>query len=146
MGNKIIPSPICLEGNSSFKRDVLVEIGGFNSELGGAGGHEGLELSYRIITKYKDKNLLIYYPQAVIYHDNKDSFLKVIKKSISQSRHSNLILKSLPDIWNFYGTYHLPARDIGKLNIGDNIKYIFLKMAKNLIEKYYLLKRKVDFF
>jgi len=146
LGDKIIPSPITLEGNSSFKRDILIDIGGFNSKLGDSGGHEGLELSYRIISKYKDKKLLIYYPHAVIYHDNKDTLLKYIKKSINQSRNSHLISKSTPDIWKYYESYRFPTQDIGNLNITDKTKYTFLRIAKLFVEKYYTLKRKIERF
>ena len=78
-GNKPIPCYINLEGNSSFKKEELSDIGGFNPKLEGAGGYEGLELSYRILGKYRDKNKLIYYPDAIIYHEYSSNFIEFIK-------------------------------------------------------------------
>jgi len=110
-GNQIIPSIINLEGNSSFKRDMLIEIGGFNPELLGAGGYEGLELTYRIIKKYEDKNKLIYYPNTVIYHDYSSNFIKYLKKALRHAKYRNIIEAQFKDIFKFFREYHLSPKN-----------------------------------
>ena len=122
LGDEVIPCPICLEGNSSFKREVLIDIGGFNPELQDAGGHEGLELTYRFFTKYKNKSKLIYYPKAIIYHDCVNSFYKYIKKTLRSTRHSELITARFPRIWEFYGEYGLRPKKLTAPNFIDRIK------------------------
>ncbi|MHA1755358.1 MAG: glycosyltransferase family 2 protein, partial [Promethearchaeota archaeon] len=130
LGDEVISCPICLEGNSSFKREVLIEIGGFNPELQGAGGHEGLELSYRFFVKYKDKSKLVYYPKAIIYHDGANNFYKYIKKTLRSTRHSELISARFPRIWEFYGEYDLKPKKITVPNFIDRIKLkILLKFT-----------------
>ena len=130
LGDKVIPCPICLEGNSSFKREVLIEIGGFNSELKGAGGHEGLELTYRFFNKYRDKSKLVYYPKAIIYHDGANTFYKYIKKILRSTRHSELITTRFPRIWEFYSEYNLKPKKLTAPNFTDRIKLkILLKFT-----------------
>ena len=113
-GNKTIPCFINLEGNSSFKRDVLVEIGGFNTKLHLAGGHEGLELTYRIISKYKDKSKLIYYPNAVIYHDYSPNFIKYLKKALRHNKYKDVIEGQFTDILKITEGYKLSPKKLKK--------------------------------
>ena len=108
-GDKPIPCYINLEGNSSFKKEELINIGGFNPKLEGAGGYEGLELTYRIISKYKDKNKLIYYPNAIIYHDYSLNFFKYIKKMIRHNNHKDVVENQFADILKMTEGYKLNA-------------------------------------
>ncbi len=101
LGDKIIPCPINLEGKSSFNKKILIEIGGFNPEIQQAGGHKGIELTYRIIRKYKDISKLVYYPGAIIYHDYSDSFFKYIKKKMRHNKYLNMLECLFPDILVF---------------------------------------------
>jgi len=113
-GDQIIPCFINLEGNSSFKRNILIEIGGFNPKLQGAGGHEGLELTYRIISKYKAKSKLIYYPSAVIYHDYAYNFIKYIKKVLRHSKYKDIIECQYSDIFEMAKAYKLNPKKLKK--------------------------------
>ena len=113
-GDKTIPCFINLEGNSSFKRDVLIEIGGFNPKLQGAGGYEGLELTYRIISKYKDKSKLIYYPNAVIYHDYSHNFIKYLKKALRHAKYKDIIEGQFKDIFKLFREYKLSSENLKK--------------------------------
>ena len=135
LGDEVISCPICLEGNSSFKREVLIEIGGFNPELQGAGGHEGLELTYRFFNKYKDKSKLVYYPKAIIYHDGANTFYKYIKKILRSTRHSELITTRFPRIWEFYSEYNLKPKKLTAPNFIDRIKLkILLKFTAVILK------------
>lgn len=107
LGEKILPWYVNLEGNSSFKKDILLSIGGFNTALKGAGGHEGIELTYRIIKKYHDKSKLIYYPKVMIYHDCTDNLLSYTKKLIRHGKNQKMIESQFPDIFNLIEEYHL---------------------------------------
>lgn len=105
LGNDTIPYCVNLEGNSSFKKNVLLEVGGFNSALKGAGGHEGLEISKRILEKTNDENSVIYWPGAVIYHDYSKSLIHYLKKQVRHEKHIEYIAKNHPDFLNFYRSY-----------------------------------------
>jgi len=135
LGDEVIPCHICLEGNSSFKREILIKIGGFNSELKGAGGHEGLELTYRFFNKYKDKSKLVYYPKAIIYHDGANTFYKYIKKILRSTRHSELITARFPRIWEFYSEYDLKPKKLTAPNFIDRIKLkVLLKFTAVILK------------
>ncbi|RLA87463.1 MAG: hypothetical protein DRG40_00240 [Deltaproteobacteria bacterium] len=108
LGDKVIPWFIDLEGNSSFKKEVLLKVGGFNPNLSRAGGHEGTELSYRILNIYKDKHKLIYYPHAIIYHDYSTNLIQYLKKQLRHSQHADFIKNNFPDIFQFVEEYKIP--------------------------------------
>ncbi len=66
LGDKPFPSYCNQEGNSAWLRDIYLSVDGMDPLLF---GHEGSDLTYRIIQKYKKTNKVIYWPAAVIYHD-----------------------------------------------------------------------------
>lgn len=113
-GDKIIPCYINLEGNSSFKKNELINIGGFNPKLEGAGGYEGLELTCRIISKYKDRGKLIYYPNAIIYHDYSLNFFKYIKKMLRHNKYKDVIEGQFIDIFKTTKEYNLSTEKLKK--------------------------------
>jgi GT2 family glycosyltransferase len=65
LGRQVMPWLINLEGNSSFRRQVFLDTGGFDVTLH---GHEGSELTMRGASRY-GRARFVYYPGAVIYHD-----------------------------------------------------------------------------
>lgn len=80
LGDSVVPSPINIEGNSSFKRNILNDVGGFDPDLF-IHKHEGNELTYRILKKFGgDVNKSIYYPNAIIYHDYAKSITNFLEK------------------------------------------------------------------
>lgn len=144
LGDQTMPCPINLEGNSSFKRDVLIEMGGFNPELQKAGGHEGTELTYRIVKKYNDKSKLVYYPNAVIYHDFSDTFVKYIKKQLRHAKYSDMLKCLFPDIFDFAGSYNFGSKKMmnKSLNLIIRIKLKVIQELVSLILKVRKLVRK----
>lgn len=130
-GDKIIPCYINLEGNSSFKKKELSEIGGFNPKLEGAGGYEGLELTYRIISKYKDKSKLVYYPEAIIYHNYSDTFIKYVKKVLRHAKYKDIIEYQYNDILEMVKGYELDPKKLKQ----DNPS-LFFKAKMMMITKF----------
>lgn len=59
-----------IEGNNAFRRDAYLAVGGMDPLLF---GHEGGEFNWRLIQKYNNPAAVIYWPQAVIYHDYGDA-------------------------------------------------------------------------
>lgn len=133
LGEEIIPYYINLEGNSSFRKDSLIEIGGFNTEFGKAGGHEGLELSNRIMCKYRDKNKLIYYPKAIIYHDYADSFLNYLRKQIRHNENKKLVEKN--SFKNFILANEYKLKKNKKIYYSNNIVIkVIISLIKILVK------------
>ena len=133
-GNKPIPCYINLEGNSSFKKEELSDIGGFNPKLEGAGGYEGLELSYRILGKYRDKNKLIYYPDAIIYHEYSSNFIEFIKKRLRHIKYSKYLKNNYKDIFKFKKNYILNSeikKDFRDKDIFFRIKFKLLSYIRD---------------
>lgn len=135
LGDQTIPWLIDLEGNSSFKRDILIEVGGFNPGIQRAGGHEGTELSYRILARYKDKSRLVYYPEAIIYHDYSDTFVQYVKKRLRHAKYKDLVRHLFPDILDFTRIYKLEPNKTKKYNpnLFIKIKLVILILSASFI-------------
>jgi len=65
-GSQAFPTFCDLEGNSAFLREVFLSLEGMDPLLF---GHEGSDLTYRIVREYGVLNKVIYWPETVIYHD-----------------------------------------------------------------------------
>lgn len=145
LGNQPITCPINIEGNSSFKKTVLIEVGGFNPKLLKVLGHEGIELTYRIICKYKDKSKLIYWPGATIYHNYANNFIKYLRKSLRQAGNEDMLKIQYPGIFKFFQGYSLNSNNRGmktpnlieKIRLKVIIGFVLLILkTQNLISKY----------
>ncbi len=66
LGNQSFPTYCNQEGNSAWRRDIYLSLGGMDPLLF---GHEGSDLTYRIINKYREPGKVIYWPQTIIYHN-----------------------------------------------------------------------------
>ena len=66
LGDRPFPTFCDMEGNSAFLREVYISLDGMDPLLF---GHEGIDLTYRIIEKYGVVNKIIYWPDTIIYHD-----------------------------------------------------------------------------
>ena len=76
-------------------------------------GHEGSDLTYRIIKEYKDPCKVIYWPAAVIYHDHATGHKFKQKRKIHQQneiylkyKHGTNIFANRTDIEK----YQIPLR------------------------------------
>lgn len=142
LGDQIIPYIVNLEGNSSFKRDILIELGGFNPKLQKAGGFEGTELTYRIVMRYNDKNRVVYYPDAIIYHDYSNSFLKYLKKRLRHAKYRIMLKKRFPDLFKFRSEYNIRPKKMGRDNLGMIVRLrleIIRKLTKWILKGFYFL-------
>lgn len=124
LGNLIQESYIELEGNCSFRKDILIEVGGFNSDLFGA---EGLELSYRIVNRFENKEKLIYYPEAIIYHDFAVNLCDYLEKCFRHKKMMKLLLQGYPDIYKFTKSYKLIRTSNKEKN--SNLFYMLRRKA-----------------
>jgi glycosyltransferase involved in cell wall biosynthesis len=95
--NKLI-TYIDMEGNSSFERTALIEIGGFNSQVFSG---EGIELTYRLATHFQDHKKFKYIPQAIVYHDYSQSLSKMLRKVIRNAKMDLILRQTYPQLDDF---------------------------------------------
>ncbi|OGE19929.1 MAG: hypothetical protein A3J42_02020 [Candidatus Dadabacteria bacterium RIFCSPHIGHO2_12_FULL_53_21] len=134
LGNDTIPYIVNLEGNSSFNKNILIDVGGFSTALEGAGGHEGLEISKRIIAKTMNPNSIIYCPKAIIYHDYSKSLFHFLKKEIRHRNHWKYISKDHSDLIEFYQSYsHNIPRSYRDLDFLTKTKIVLIRALCRLV-------------
>jgi len=115
LGTERIPSPIDLEGNSSFKRKELLACGGFNEGLPPSGGWEGVEISRRLVQESGEIASVIYSPLPVIYHDYKSNTFQLISKMIRHRRNLGQMSQGQEDLGKFFRGYPRERNPLQKL-------------------------------
>ena len=89
MGDRPMPYFLNLEGITAIRKTELDAVDGWNNELY---GHEGIELSYRLIDRFGPDNCQ-YHPDLVLRHDYSDSLLKYLNKDVRHSADPNSVRK-----------------------------------------------------
>lgn len=115
LGPERIPSPIDLEGNSSFKKRELLACGGFNEDLPLSGGWEGVEVSYRLVQMSGDRSSVIYSPLPIIYHDYKSNTFHLLSKLLRHRRNLGHLSQGQTDLDAFFKLYPRERNPLGKL-------------------------------
>lgn len=92
LGDKQIPSIINTEGNCGIRSSDFAQCGGFNEEMF---GHEGAELTGRIVALRSDQNCVVYEPGAVISHDYADNWRGYLMK---RYRHGRMLRHMDPEL------------------------------------------------
>lgn len=137
LGDNIIQSFIDLEGNSSFKKEILIQVAGFNTKLRGGAGHEGLEISRRIMNITKNQDSIIYYPNAVIYHNYSKSLSHYIKKQIRHRNYGKYIYEEFPDFREFYQSYtRIRKTNVEGLDYITKGKIMFINRLTSLLLRF----------
>lgn len=135
LGNTVVPSYIDLEGNASFSRQALMAVGGFNPQVFAG---EGAELSYRIVKCFGNPHDLVYWPDAIIYHNYANNLIKYMRKARRDARMSIYIRQMYPDYHAFIESYHpFPAGDIPKArNLWERIELALIRRMIRLVKKW----------
>lgn len=94
LGTKVFPYPVNLEGNASYRAEVFYKVGGWNDCI--MYGHEGIELSYRLLNKYNAPEKQIYHPTPLLYHEYIKSESQGKEKKYKQHASHFLIIKDSP--------------------------------------------------
>jgi len=115
LGFKRIPSPVDLEGNSSFKRKDFLACGGFNELLPLSGGWEGVDVSFRLVEISGNPSSVIYSPDPVIYHDYKSNTLHLLSKLLRHRRNLGNMSQGSSDLAAFFGSYGRERNPLNKL-------------------------------
>lgn len=133
LGDEPHPYLIDTEGDSSFKKKYLLDIGGFTEELAGSGGHEGTEVTYRLVKNGIDKDRMIYYPKAIIYHDYISGFREyLLKKTLRQSEQKDLLMEQHPQLYEFAEDYE-PHNIRSQTEPSERPKVLMIKLISHVI-------------
>jgi glycosyltransferase involved in cell wall biosynthesis len=110
LGDQVMPWLLNMECNISCRKSAVIEAGGFISTLPKGGGHEGAELTHRIVGRHNDRNKVIYYPSALIYHDSYGNFKKYLRKALRHANSGLILRHQVPGLFEFVETYRLPKK------------------------------------
>ncbi len=130
LGDKPFPSYCNQEGNCAFLLEVYKSVGGMDPLLF---GHEGSDLTYRIIKEHKHANKIIYWPETIIYHDYGTEDKCRQKKRIHQQSANYLKYKHDSDIFvnrRDIEKYPLPLKQNQKLLDKDSSAQVGLLSRK----------------
>ena len=126
MGNRPFPWYVNIEGNSSFDRRTFLDFDGFDERLGGRAGHEGIELSSRLIEGGIDRKRVCYWPGAVVFHDYADGFHDYLSKQVGRKRTTEYLQRSNPTLFEFSRSYRPPVDFRPTYSAVDRLKILFV--------------------
>jgi len=121
LGDEVRPYHLNTEGNCSYDRATFLSAGGFDERLAGRAGHEGSDLTYRLVDSGHDRDSFVYHPDPVVYHDIDDSALSYLRKRISRRYHKRRLIERRPQLWDFVCSYERQATDDDRLDRRDRV-------------------------
>ncbi len=129
LGNDVFPYFINVEGVCAVRRREIVEVGGWNEDIW---GHEGLELSYRLVRQFGRRGL-VYHPSVIIYHDFANSLNKLISKDIRHQKIHKYLYDEQPYLFDFMSYYKNKTFEAPnyKLSMIGRIKLCMLKRLRH---------------
>lgn len=151
LGDETIPYYISTEGNFSIDRETFLSHGGFDEQLEGRAGHEGLDLTYRLVHEGVPRRRIVYYPHAVIYHDYANGFREYVTKTLGRKNATSMLRQKEPDLFEFARSYDTPGEPStvrrrlnpflrgGSLTLAQKLK---LLAARGLIHGYTAVARR----
>lgn len=107
LGDVARPSLISHEANMSVRKSAFRSVGGFDAELY---GHEGLELTYRLLGAGASRQGIMYCPDAVVRHDFAHGMRDLVKMSFRSGRNLRRLADTKPGFLQLVGSYD-PARE-----------------------------------
>lgn len=108
LGDEPFPFHLNIEGNTSIETEAFRTVGGFNERLGKRAGHEGPELTYRLLQSGVPRDAIVYCPDAVIYHDYAQSFRQYVRKRLAKQKARRLLAEEHPELFAFMRSYSIP--------------------------------------
>lgn len=112
LGDEPRPYYLNTEGNSSYDRTAYRSVGGFEEDLGGVAGHEGIDLTYRLVVDGGyDRDQFVYHPDPVIEHDMATDAVSYLRKRTVQRYNRRRLSDARPGIDDFAASYPSPEPD-----------------------------------
>jgi GT2 family glycosyltransferase len=138
LGDEVKESHIDLECVCAFRREALLRVGGWNSDLPNGQGHEGLELSWRLFQAF-GPGRLIYHPEVLIERDDREGLHKFIRKNVRHYRNWRYLRAHRPGLEEWVAECRLKrgSRDpIRPAAFPASLQFWVLKRLKRLIKKH----------
>jgi hypothetical protein len=136
MGPETKPHFLNIEGNTSFDRETFLEYGGYSENLDGRAGHEGLELTYRMIEEGDvDREQVVYCPDVVIHHDYAEGVIDFVRKRASQPSKARQLDCEFDQLAEFAHTYSGTKSGMPDLGPIDYVRVAFLEAAIRLLRR-----------
>lgn len=132
LGDRPLPFLLNIEGNTSIDRDAYRSVSGFDEELGGRAGHEGIDLTYRLVRAGYDRESIVYRPDPVVYHDYATSLFNYLAKRIVSRRHRKRLSARRPDLFEFADTYSPPDDGAFERSAAERLTHLALDGAARL--------------
>lgn len=124
LGDETFSFLLNIEGNTSIDADTFEAVGGFDDRLTGRAGHEGVELTHRLVERGYERDKIVYYPDAVIYHDQATSLWKFVRKKVANERTTRLLKRNHVEVHEFARSYETPEG--GDSRLGGFLKIVDL--------------------
>jgi GT2 family glycosyltransferase len=106
LGPRARPSVLNIEGNTSFDRETFLSYDGYDADLDGRAGHEGLELTYRMVVEGAvDRDQIVYDPAAVVYHDYASDLVEFLTKRADRPAKATQVGQKHDRLFEFARTY-----------------------------------------
>lgn len=96
VNDSVCPSFLELEGNTSIRAEVFFKVGGWDDQL--FYGHEGLDLSIRLLDVEPDISKQVYSPLPILFHDFTENDKTLERKKEKQLLSWRLLEKKHPAI------------------------------------------------
>jgi GT2 family glycosyltransferase len=116
LGDETFPFLLNIEGNTSVDAETFEAVGGFDDRLTGRAGHEGAELTHRLVKRGYERDQIIYYPDAVIYHDQATSLSNFVRKKAANERTAKLLERNHVEVHEFARSYETPEGGDSRLS------------------------------
>jgi GT2 family glycosyltransferase len=132
LGDEPMPYYLNVEGNCSFDRQAFLSVGGFAEDLHGRAGHEGIELTYRLVTEAGyTRDQFIYDPNPVLHHNVASGVIPYIMKRVTRGHNRDRIREWHPELSEFLKYYPDPSA-LNRLSGTDRIAVAVLDRMINL--------------
>lgn len=94
LGDEVIPAACDITGNSAYRKDAFVGVGGFDNNLF---YYEGTELSFRVYKSMEHKvDCILYCPDVIVFHDHPDDRDNSVLENIRRMTTEKLIAQKDP--------------------------------------------------
>jgi GT2 family glycosyltransferase len=132
LGDEPMPYYLNVEGNCSVDREAFLSVGGFAEDLHGRAGHEGIELTYRLVTDADyTREQFIYDPDPVLYHNVASGVVSYIIKRATRGHNRDRIREWHPELSEFLEHYPDPST-LNRLSGADRLAVAVIDRIVNL--------------
>ena len=137
---KLIPTIEISTLNAAYRKNTVIQAGGFDEEAGQTGGED-----YLLAKLICNKNNCFYVPNAVVYHKVRGNFWKNLKWFVRRGKSDISILNKVENPQNRL-LWILQSSIIVKIFIGTGIFYLLIRNLEISILLFFILYYMKNFY